>query len=1772
MVRQPKKLTDCPENLRESIDWLIQVRHGGDRKGLQKLAEALKKFITEAIDDATSSLEQRKQQLECPEKYYSDRESSYCQTQQVDIQKLEDEIAGNSVTEFEKSKKKSNLDKLKKEKDDHYNEVHYLTDDARNKALGDIEERKSELKDLQSKLEALVGSKYSNINPAAKLLENLTDGLEKFLGFNSDSKGYDGKGIVYSDLDRLCDAVMAFLHGVLDSVKSEDVVVNYDNHIKKIHVNDQLSRVLGSLKASVGRGSGEFGTRVGNVAEWLRRYDDGVKEKNKEVTRQLDEFRNKEIGDKMTDINIAQHKSLRAIHKAYVQAITALGESITELKSNENGFAALDKDLKSKLTVPVEKIDQGIMMLKTSSENKMLADQANKLDEAVEEQKKTILHKLHMQFLDVSAKMSNLNGVKRYHFENINDKLKDFGVFIDNNFDRDYKEQIAWTFEEFKFAVTNACDTLNAHKNALKALVTEAQRQFDIIKIGVKAGFIRQGNVDLSIEDNWKKLCSKLETIVGDVTKKGQKKPDSLADIVEEVHKYAKRYGEDFESTVANWVENIVRGEAVKGLFEKYVSNNHGRTLFQGSLQDQGNGDILQELAPIVQKKIQIALGGITVDKKPGIKTGVDENLSEIVQYLRGYAKDVAGKHTQIVEDIEIALKGDPKFSLQQNDTFRSDLQAAVKATLGAIKSAVEGAAEEIENFRTKSQIKKLTKAIASVSSISTEINTGLVTGSLGGRIDTSLQGVKGAIDTLEKLIQSQSGEIERNIKDLNSDVEALEQIKKKDETQNGIIEIKKGEVLEKMLTLKSKLDENLFHIRHAVSQSESMLNSAINDVNDAVSEAREKSNEAITDAFNDITKEIRILFCRYKIADISAFRALVDDQLLAVQKIIEMDEVTGLKGMLNKLKEKYVKKIETNKFAAKSKFEDATENINNAFKFLFGSLERQTDFASDYGKVQPSQHALSNLLEMLKKSRHFDNHFTTHLERLNYALHDFVPRRFAMPCSILLDALRRGMSDFAQQLSHAYVNAYSGKIPTDSWVEDDTKSTKKPADKVLSTEGRNCAKVCLTILETLNGNMKTLRKRCYPNTTGEWHNKQINTHGKNPLGTFFEKCGYKVSKDTKGHEGHLLNKSKCNGKFIHGLLCGGIITKNVFVFNTNNDFEGSPIRKLHTHLGTYYRVSHHYIPPKPRAPSSIYQMLQWLLGLYFNPMYQKLEGHISQLFTGLKDEYKLNSDAFDIIVPDDIKKVITSRLDAKQLINSLKNVCLYSEDALIGILGRGHAEGRYACEFYVNTDNLLYPGSPAACFDMLSDILNRVYEQLCFVYKQCHNDYLSSGWRDCHYGRYIGGSSWSCNKFQCPNQDCDQKHNQTCGQKPDQHYGCGIKSPLQSFLEDGLPGFLPHSFKAPGCKLECTLPNHRGIPCKTPMGFGDIGVTASHTKIGKDLKDALLVFCGHEKSHLNKLCSYLQCLLRRPPQTLGDMFAFYHRFLEHWGSKDAMYKKTAFDESVRGANFGDPQTTLNVACIQQYSAHSGKTHEQGDLLGLLRCNQNKSPVVPCGAYLQPLTLGIHDIFSEHNASRYLSWIVYITETFYDLLKKLYDDCCNNCKKPSSRCYDKCCSKDCNVKYTDDSGNPKNPSTNDKHTADCYSIVKCRNAHPTLYAYGFTFGSPNDLSGSYGPQTRRTCKDFCTALQKVIAGESVLIQLIKEIEDFIWKIRQNFSITLLALWSLSLLYLLHITVVRLDLLRIRSHLKSPSSHRIAAQSLLAAARVKALGKITYLQA
>ncbi|GBE63405.1 hypothetical protein, conserved [Babesia ovata] len=1017
----------------------------------------------------------------------------------------------------------------------------------------------------------------------------------------------------------------------------------------------------------------------------------------------------------------------------------------------------------------------------------------------------------------------------------------------------------------------------------------------------------------------------------------------------------------------------------------------------------------------------------------------------------------------------------------------------------------------------------------------------------------------------------------------------------------NGQLYNLRNENIDKILAnIKNKINcLQTTELKKAIRDADQFLRDADIMRNHTIKSLTNYVDSQVSSAISTLTTAARRNYVTSVKQLLQAFAAKVTQELQELPKEIYKDQYKGFKGFMRSIGEH----INTLTIV---KDEKEVQHLSSGFHSFFANVNSYVDdeirrahkenndkknanISNDENlytkKIDNVYAAFGKLLQHITDTNKYDYKVPQMLDDLESATCHLKPESFDNPNTPIMDGVHKGLHDFANELKKACISNYDGADPIKVWLEKDPKretSTDQdvPENMIVTADGKNCAKVFLSVLEILSYDLKYLNNECEK----DWKDKKlclIHNDTDNPLGLFLQRCGYKIAENQNSKEGESQCKTSVTGEIIFQKISA--TTASSSVTSPSPPLMGF-LDTLVEHLKQYYRVGHLATIDSNRQPSSVFEMLKWCSGLEYNSVYSPLKNHILKLFS--------KPENVDVPKPSDyILNAYPSGFSAQNIYDALDRVCSKSYVVLSAILGHGHADGVYAVDFNTNEQKFSYPSSPAKCFDLLVEFSLRLYHQLSFLHTQCTRTYGAISWRECYYGQQVGGSSWNCNTMQCSKQDCPQKGNQQadqmCNQKGvqtcDQHPKCGLKSPLQSFLEDGLQGFLPHHFSKVGCGVECSLGKHRGLPCKTPMGFADLSVAASHTKTGAHIAEILQEFCGQPNTPLASLCAQLTCLLQRTPQTLDDMFSFYYHLLKDWNGnnhKRSMHKKYAFENAVTAAYFGTKYQALDINPMFNNTEHSDGNHNKGDLFSLYTCYSGESSSITCGRYLQPMGLNTWYMFSNKNGGKYLSWIVYMTETFYDLLKKLYEECCNNCTKAGTRCHGKLCVKECKVnsfyesqKSTTEKTKPIQPSTA-KHKSDCKSIAECPFTRPTLSKYGFTLHSAYNLSGANGTVYKRTCQDFCKTLGRVIsdvkAANDVLAKLIHEtIPEFLWKIREPFSLTLLALWSLSLLYLLHITVVRLDVLRIRSHLRSPSSHRIAAQSLLAAARVKALANVKY---
>ncbi|GBE63127.1 hypothetical protein, conserved [Babesia ovata] len=1036
--------------------------------------------------------------------------------------------------------------------------------------------------------------------------------------------------------------------------------------------------------------------------------------------------------------------------------------------------------------------------------------------------------------------------------------------------------------------------------------------------------------------------------------------------------------------------------------------------------------------------------------------------------------------------------------------------------------------------------------------------------------IDVQLTDIRASIGMLQytELSSQESGRIQGAIDAALATVNRLEDLP-------GAVDKARDETDQIMEHLIKELNDRVGDVEVNIKEANDSLRVAIGNVYSTVYSAKEMLDEAIktlnrnirnaaNEAFEEVRRQIQALFARQKIADLEALRTLVMRQSDRIMRLIDEDARTRIKGLFKTLNGINVT------VAAKTipKFDDRQPNLleplkteasSKNFKGLSQSFQAYLDnilpYIEDHAKkpsqprrmtvgkaseteeskkVSALQITLDTLLHFLEHSNRYDLRFQNNLGNVKDALSRLISPTFSgYQNAILLDTVKNGVTSLLGELDKVYMNTYDGALSVD-WTHDIVNSER-------------CAKVFFSILSTLREELEMLIDEC----SADWKTHTLcETNGDkdNPLGQFLKRSGYTVAKKQDSKEGELkFPLTNYKGQKIYDNLQRTIndAKKNSHLTackpnEKGENFNVSDILScIIKHLNQYNNVCHLNHIDSPKSPTTVNQMLQWCAGLRYHRVYEPLKQHLNSLFANDHSDfsYKIHTLAeFDLEV-----------------------LCNYSHKLLTSILGTGDEHTVYASDYQNNALNFYYPSTPSQCLDMLLDILRRFLPTLRFLQNQCQLRAIHHGWYDCKYGKDIAPAKLPCDNHSHSKPTCQPSD------QPNTQPNCQPTSPLMSYLNDCLPGHLPHQLSSIGCRATCnTCPQSKpGQPCLTPLGFR--GFSGS-TRTGKELRELIKKFFS--------ICILppLFCIAPKPPSTLPEHICFAMQHFGGWQTGSSRNKndlQSAFEKSMKQSSIYQVNDAnelcdalRNIYGSKGTNEESKTSHQDGKHEDLLSLCLHKHMTVcsgndfSCAPYIASLYLDSYNYAAGRNANLYLSWAIYLPWTFWQLLSNLYEAFCNiNCQDWGCRS----CLRGDNCKRG------KHGLTDEKSACDCSSIVNCRGVSPILYRYGLRFGAAwkiNDV------KSVKQCSDFCKQLKKVLDSK-YFKDLFRECDNFLCIIRWPFMSLLLALWSLSLLYLLHIAVVRLDVLRIRSHLRSPASHRIAAQSLLAAARVKALNNVKY---
>ncbi|CDR71858.1 hypothetical protein, conserved [Babesia bigemina] len=1150
---------------------------------------------------------------------------------------------------------------------------------------------------------------------------------------------------------------------------------------------------------------------------------------------------------------------------------------------------------------------------------------------------------------------------------------------------------------------------------------------------------------------------------------------------------------------------------------------------------------------------------------------GLDDTTIDDIDYGHKIDTALGAAHTQIKR-----LHGNLKQAFESGSTGASNFAKAVDDAIQQVKTTLEAeigqsGAEKITKL-PESKFSGYGSFVAQTTESINALTSGDIDKMGGSLVEVIKQLGYNGFDTFgNKLNGDESdpsntiGFVDQIRQNLNALIAALMETGKH---LNGNLHVFKMQtVAEKLKKIKDDLYGLHNDFNRVIQTTDVFIRSdADKSRTDTINRLQEYVNDNVGFALSTLTTAARRNYVSSIKSLLAAFADKITNELQPLPDLIDKDRKEGFKGFMRTLQgvmedngdtsndnieklSNLVRELSQDNVNHKEAFRNLSEKFQKFFWPLKGYLKTEIDrlhkeedkkkqlpetddtvYTAKLGEINVS---FNDLLSHLQETNRYDHQVHGKLDKLSQAVAMLKPETFDRPNSPVLDSVTRGLGGFVGELNKVYISAYDSQTLEKDLVDrKEVITTREATTKYeLREYGRNCSKVFLHVLSILHTELNRLVKYCQSSTSSEQINKST------IVGMFFRDQGYDVS-DFGEQNGELQDHKRMTVFFIY---------KRLFRDDDRHIFKdikrNGSLQKLHDCLQTYYQVGHVATFAAKKRPCSIFEMLCWLSGLQCTAGYEAmLNDALSDLFI---DPKQVTDGELSAVIGVEPVKAYPQAMEYDGTRAAIEHLCSTAYDLLVYILGTGNAHTMYASDFSNNSLGFHYPTSGEDCLGMLMDVLSRLLPPLQFMYSRCKLSVQHGGWQECEYGKNIRTTKWPCKEHITDEVAC----------RPNDQPKCQPTSPLMSYLNDCLPGHLPHQLSSIGCKYDCaTCPStsRKGQPCITPLGFR--GFSGS-TKTGKDLCSILT------KIIENKHLASLFCLVTKPPKTLPEHFGFALSLVADWHKGDIVGKKgvqNAFEDSTKELSIRlcDKPGDLTSALVDAYGSDSVKhsTCSNPHLRHLASndfCNKH-----PCAPYLSSLYADCYKYIANKNAKLYLYWAVYLPWDFWTLLNNLYtafcsiacqDWGCNSCMRA-----DKC---------------KKGKHGDEKSRCQCESIVTCNGVSPTLYQYGFIFNNAVELNRS---KYQKTCNDFCNILSKVLKSD-YFTKLFDKCDEFLWIIRSPFSYLVLTLWLLSLLYLIHIMVIRLDLLHIKSHLHSPSSHRIAAQSLLAAGRVGKLSKISYLQ-
>ncbi|CDR71548.1 hypothetical protein, conserved [Babesia bigemina] len=967
---------------------------------------------------------------------------------------------------------------------------------------------------------------------------------------------------------------MAFFLGVLVTVKNENVVITYDKYINDD--NKKLKSVLKLVDSKIGSGRDGLAVSVAVVKGWLEGYEREVENKIRDVN------------DNITQINIAfesyknliKHRgseSLKIVDDALTNFITDATNAMCKLTVSEAVISELDTNLKMKLSHSIDTIGQAIDSFKKSAENRDLECLTATAQEEIDKVSRELNDFVKFRVSKMWSEIYNI----------FNKQIREPIIGVKGNLMEVDTDLSAWIAAAAKVVDTLKRKAEEVHRRleAHVKKITEYAKEMEngatkevgdiLASAATLLNETRKQSIELdkrreeaerhlkALQASSETALHKAEANVGNV-----KHLQSCKTILEQNVRSLRRACDDmneyylngvrqgFEPTVASMDHHLTQLLEALG-----VDTKQGFEGLMVKLHNDVKG--LMNLLDIARSEAEEALQKISPKPKaPKPLKSPAEFLQENLEKLLGI-KPKGESIAKAINDELVTIKR--RVAAMVDDftgMFRPLDEAAnsVEASFAGVKRLSEdlandhtGIAQDVPNLRHQitAQQLRFKHVVNAIQIAGLTVKLDGLGNALGNAKQSTIQYIQdtsrrfgaltGELNSLRRKLQESKGnDIIFTLSDLlNSGINGAENTWP-DQTAKGLKYIQKR--LNEIIGTDNELSNDnppttVFGIIAAANNFYALIGK---EVQNTISEIYHNVQQKVASAATNIHKKATSLYAKRKNIELDDLKTIVDTQKRALDTLIRHDRNNGLKGLLTKLNSdvENLESVKISEISETSSPETCLLNFQTLvqkFKkfvsiilFYIGDQVSTPSYCGHATNVDGIRKKFDNLLTHLHTHNStrkyiFDNSFTKKHESLSSSLTSLSPSAFANPRHPeLLDAVRQGLQGFVQEMGRVYVNKYEGGDTIKRWTHRET------GDVELTVDGRNGAKIFLSILEILFHDLSKLLQGCVPRGDSHGRNIRLNdisndgNQTKNPLGKWLHERGYTVSDDEHTQNGEL--------------------------------------------------------------------------------------------------------------------------------------------------------------------------------------------------------------------------------------------------------------------------------------------------------------------------------------------------------------------------------------------------------------------------------------------------------------------------------------------------------------------------------------------------------------------------------------------------------------------------------------------------------------------------